>query len=228
LHAATAELLGEFDDQDGVLGGEADEHDQADLTVDVVFEAAQRLRAQPAEHGYRHAQHDDEGQYPAFVLGGEGEEDHQQAQAEEAAGLARRLDLFEREAGPEIGEARGQYLVGQLLHGVNCLAAGEAGAGGTVNLGRAEDIVVRNNLGGGGLVHGDQVRERDHSSAVGAHVILADIGGRIAVLGRGLDVDAVDAVVEIEVVDVDRAHVALQRIGDLAERHAQAFGLVAI
>ncbi len=26
-HAALAELLGEFDDQDGVLGGEANEHD---------------------------------------------------------------------------------------------------------------------------------------------------------------------------------------------------------
>ena len=36
-HAALAELLGEFDDQDGVLGGEADEHDESDLAVDVVL-----------------------------------------------------------------------------------------------------------------------------------------------------------------------------------------------
>ena len=36
-----AKLLGELDDQDGVLGGQADEHDETDLAVDVVGEAAQ-------------------------------------------------------------------------------------------------------------------------------------------------------------------------------------------
>ena len=38
-------LLGELDDEDRVLGGEADEHDEADLDVDVVDEAAERRRA---------------------------------------------------------------------------------------------------------------------------------------------------------------------------------------
>jgi hypothetical protein len=48
-HAALAQLLGEFHDQDGVLGGEADEHDQSDLAVDVVLLAAEPLRAERAE-----------------------------------------------------------------------------------------------------------------------------------------------------------------------------------
>ena len=30
-------VLGELDDQDGVLGGQADQHDQADLRVDIVL-----------------------------------------------------------------------------------------------------------------------------------------------------------------------------------------------
>ena len=50
---ALAQLLGEFDDQDRVLGGKADQHDQADLTVDVVGQAAQALRADGAEHRHR-------------------------------------------------------------------------------------------------------------------------------------------------------------------------------
>src|SRR5256885_15687949 len=31
-------LFGELDDQNGVLGGEADEHDQADLRIDIAFD----------------------------------------------------------------------------------------------------------------------------------------------------------------------------------------------
>ena len=33
-------LLGELDDQDGVLGGQAHQRDDADLDIDVVFQAA--------------------------------------------------------------------------------------------------------------------------------------------------------------------------------------------
>ncbi len=37
--ALVLELLGELDDQDGVLGRQADEHDKADLREDVVVHA---------------------------------------------------------------------------------------------------------------------------------------------------------------------------------------------
>ena len=37
-------LLGELDDQDGVLGGQADQHDEADLRQDVDVHAAQQER----------------------------------------------------------------------------------------------------------------------------------------------------------------------------------------
>ena len=76
-----AQLLGELDDQDRVLGREADEHDEADLAEDVVGEPAQQLGAQPAEDRERHAQQDDEGQDPALVLRGEHQIDEHQARA---------------------------------------------------------------------------------------------------------------------------------------------------
>ena len=53
--ALLAQLLGELDDQDRVLGGEADQHHQADLAEDVVRQAAQPLRRERAEDGERHA-----------------------------------------------------------------------------------------------------------------------------------------------------------------------------
>ena len=60
---ALAQLLGELDDQDRVLRRQADQHDQADLAVDVVGEAARPLRAERAEHRERHAEQHDERQH---------------------------------------------------------------------------------------------------------------------------------------------------------------------
>jgi len=52
--ALIAQLIGKFDDEDAVLGRQADQHDEPDLAVDV-----QRLPAPPeteqrAGHGQRH------------------------------------------------------------------------------------------------------------------------------------------------------------------------------
>ena len=35
----TQQLLGELDDENGVFGGETDKHDQANLNVDVIYQA---------------------------------------------------------------------------------------------------------------------------------------------------------------------------------------------
>ena len=63
--AALAQLLGELDDQDRVLGREADQHHEPDLAEHVVGEAAQQLRAEAADDGERHAEQDDERAAPS-------------------------------------------------------------------------------------------------------------------------------------------------------------------
>ena len=75
---------------------------------------------------------------------------------------------------------------------------------------------------------GDEIAERNHGAGIGAHVILADILRMRAELFVGLDVDAIGAVVEIEIVDVGRTHVDAERVGDLAERDVEALGLFAV
>ena len=79
--ALLEELLGELDDEDRVFDGEADEHDEADLDVDVVDEAASGDERERSEDRHGDGEQDDERQREALVLGGEGEIDDEQAQA---------------------------------------------------------------------------------------------------------------------------------------------------
>ena len=65
VHQALALLeavLRELDDQDRVLGGEADQHDEADLAVDVEGEAAREEAEEGADHRDRHGEQHAEGQ----------------------------------------------------------------------------------------------------------------------------------------------------------------------
>ena len=61
-HAPLVRDLGELDDEDRVLGGEADHHEQADLREDVELEAAEPQRSQGAEHGDGRGEQDGERQ----------------------------------------------------------------------------------------------------------------------------------------------------------------------
>ncbi len=83
-------------------------------------------------------------------------------------------------------------------------------------------------LGAGDLGDGDEVIERDELVGGGADVVLAQILRGAAVLLVGLDVDAVGAVVEVEVVDVAGAHEGSEGRGDLTERNTEGFGLLTI
>ena len=56
------EIAGKLDDQDGVLAGEADEDEEADLGEDVVFTAREPHAGDCREQAHRHDQDDGEGQ----------------------------------------------------------------------------------------------------------------------------------------------------------------------
>ena len=61
-------LLGELDDQDGVLGGERDQHDQPDLGQDVVVQPAQVHAEHGRQDAHRHDQDDRERQGAALHI----------------------------------------------------------------------------------------------------------------------------------------------------------------
>ena len=58
--ALFALLLGEFDDQDAVLGCECDQHNQADLRVEVERQAREDDADERGEHADCHRQQDRE------------------------------------------------------------------------------------------------------------------------------------------------------------------------
>ena len=85
LHDRLA-LLAEVDRrghaQHGVLGAEADQHEEADLEIDVVVEPAQVVGEQRAEDAERHRGHHGAGQRPRLVLRREHEEHDDEAEHE--------------------------------------------------------------------------------------------------------------------------------------------------
>src|SRR3984957_1325678 len=226
--ALFAQLLREFDNQDGILARKANEHDQADLAVDVVLLTAQRLRADGAQQRGRNCEQHDKRKRKAFVLRGERQIHHQNSQAEEHDRLAAGLNFFQRQAGPFIGETGWQGFRCQILHGFNRLTGTFSGSRGPVDFRVAEKIVVADHLRRSVLLQNHQIFQRHHHSRAGAYVIFLDITRFGAELFIGLDVHAVGPVVEFEIVDVDRAHVDLQCVGDLGQGNAQRFRFFAI
>jgi hypothetical protein len=75
--AATERRFGEFDDENGVLGGKADGGEQGDLKEDVVGKTAQGRGKDRADDPERDDQHDRERHRPAFVQGCKAQENEQ-------------------------------------------------------------------------------------------------------------------------------------------------------
>ncbi len=80
---ALAQLFGELHNQNRILAGEADEHHQTDLAINVILQSAQRNRSERAQQRHRHRQQHDERQREALVLRGERQVDDQNPQSEE-------------------------------------------------------------------------------------------------------------------------------------------------
>ena len=159
---------------------------------------------------------------------GERQVNDDKAQREKNQRLSAGLDFFQRETAPFEGHAVGEDFLCQRFHRGDAFAGTAAGRCRAVDFRRAKQIVVANHLGTRGLLHGHQIVERNHFAGVGTQVIFADVLGLRSELAVRLDVDAVGAVVEVEVVYVNRAHVDLKRVGNLAEGHQQALGFFAV
>ena len=222
------QLFRKLDDQNGVLAGEADQHDETDLAVNVILQAAQPLRTERAEDRHGDGQQNDERKHEAFVLRGQREIDDEQSEGKEHDGLAAGLDFFEGEPRSIQRCSRGQCFFGEIFHGGDGLAGAVSGRGGAVDFSGAENVVVLDDLAE--LVVSLTVTRLSSGTIRRCRSGRKTAGGRAAaaVLLVGLHIDAVGTIVEIEIVHVLRAHVDLERRRDLRERHAEALGLFAV
>src|SRR5262249_43452960 len=109
------ELLGELHDQDGVLGGEADQYDQTDLREDVVVRANRPDTGDGGQEAHGHDQDDGARQRPALVLAGQHHEDQERAEREHEDGGVAGEDLLERQLGPLEAQSRRKLGLGPRL-----------------------------------------------------------------------------------------------------------------
>ncbi|MNS63411.1 hypothetical protein D3C72_965030 [compost metagenome] len=116
----------EFDDQDGVLRGEADDGDEADLEVDVVRHVLPQAEDQHAEHpdgGYQQYRGRDR---PALVERGEAQEHHDDGERHQRGRGGSSQQLLIGLPRPVRRKARRQLLVDDVLehlHGLPCRIA---------------------------------------------------------------------------------------------------------
>ena len=103
-----------------------------------------------------------------------------------------------------------------------------SGRRGAVDFRRAEQIVVIDHLRPGGLLQRDNIAQRHQAVGVGAHVVLPQVARVHAERLIGLHVNAIRAIVEVEIVHILRAHVDAEGLRDLADRHSDGFRLLAI
>ena len=225
---AILNLFGELDDEDGVLAGEADEHDEADLGEDVVLHRAQPDAADRAEQTHRDDQNDRERQRPAFVKRREEKEDEENAERENVDRAVAGEFLLQRHLGPLGGEARGQNFFRETFDGSQRVARAGAGRGLAAEVGGREHVVARDFVGAAHFLHGRDGTERNHSAGVIARLEQADVVGTQAKLRVGLRGDAIGAAEEGEVVHVGRTEIGLERAEDIAQRHVHALRLHAI
>jgi len=131
-----------------VFSDEADEGDEADLRVDVDRGEAEEEEHQCAGQGERDGEHDDERIAPAFVLGGQDEEDDDDREGEGGDQRAALLDVLADLALVVGGEAFREDLPGFVVEPGEGVAEGDAGArdeadGGAVELLESGEVARR-------------------------------------------------------------------------------------
>ena len=82
LHAAIAQLVGELDHENTVLGHDPDQQHQADLRIDVERPARQHQRKDRAGQPERHRHHDDQRRNEALELRRQHQKDNHHREAE--------------------------------------------------------------------------------------------------------------------------------------------------
>ncbi|MNJ51680.1 hypothetical protein D3C77_469910 [compost metagenome] len=118
-----------------------------------------------------------------------------------------------------------QHLFGQTLHDGNRLPGTDARHRPASYIGRRIAVVANHPVRPGTWRNGDKRGQRQHRPGFVAYLKAADGFGLHAVIGIGLSRHFVRAAEAVEVIDVERAQVHLQRLEDIRQLHPLAFRL---
>ena len=208
-------LLGELDHQDRVLRREAHRRQQADLEIDVVLQPAQRHREDRADQAERDDQQHRDRDRPALVERGEAQEHDEQRERVEQAAPGPTTAAPDRTARP--GDARARDLR-RRARSISSIASPELTPGaGWPWISKAGTPLKRVRLLG---AVSQPASAKEENGAISpfdrADVPLAEISRVGAVRRIALDIDALDAALIDEVVDVAAAPGGRERGVDVA------------
>ena len=227
LALLVALLLGELDDENGVLGRHADQQHEADLGVDVVVEPTQHGEDDRAQNRQRHRQQTESGVAQLSYCAARKRKTMISA-SEKISGATLPASFCcwvtpDQEKPIELGR------ISLAIFSISSTASPSLnpGAGAPV-------IVADGNMLNRLITEGRPIRApssgwRAAPSALGgAHLETLDVADARPELLVGLHHDAPGSSKEIEVVDVGRAQVGLQRVEDRLQRDVESLGLLPI
>ena len=108
-------VFGEFDNQNGVFGGQSDQHHQSDLEINIVLQSAERDAEICAEGGYRKGQQYGDGYHPTLIQGCKEQENEDEHEHQHEAGLPARLFFLIGQSAPFYADVVRQMLAGHLF-----------------------------------------------------------------------------------------------------------------
>src|SRR5262249_29299428 len=218
--------FGELNDQDGVLGGESDQHHQSDLRIHVVLnlnrirrhEIAKECTTQPQdrkgpEYCNWNAHHHAERQRPALIKRNENQETKQCLKAKDHGGRDSVTRFLFLKGDARLIEAHlpRHGLLEYIFECVGCLVGAVARRGAAVDLRRPVFVESQGDLGTDTRLDSGEGGQRNFFSVPVAHIELTYIFRFRSILAFGLDIYLPLPSESVEVVDKDSPHEGLNR-----------------
>ena len=228
LSAVFFRLARELHDQDGVLGRQTYQHHETDLRQHIDRHASRQQAGHRCQEAHRHDHHDRQRQFPALILRGKHQEDEQGCRAEHQQGRRSRLLLLVGQFGPFETDAGRQNLAGEFLHPVQRGACRNARRGDAHDLGGGKQIISGHPIRRIFVFEARHRADRHHLSGGVARLEPGDVLRIAPIAAVRLRDHLVRSAEIIEVVDVLRTEIDLQRREHVGRRQADLLGLLAI
>src|SRR5512135_277245 len=226
--ALPAPLHREFHDEDRILAEQADQHDQADLGVDVVGQAHDLQQPEGAEDPDRQREDHSQRQQEALVLPDQHQIDEDDDDQEDVNGQVPLPRLVVREALPADAVAGRQRLGGDLADRVDGLPAGVAGRRRPLNGGGGVQVIAVDLVQALLLLDAHERGVGDHLPVLVLDEHILQVFGVPPELGRGLDEDLVELAEEDEALLPGAADDDGQVVHRILDRHALLHGHVVV
>lgn len=203
------EVACKFHNQDGVLTGEAREHEQRYLGEYIIISPhAKEISEEPntddrREYSHRHNQNHSERQCEAFILRSEHKEDQQNTEREDEDGGVACQNLLVGQLCPFEVHALWEGFFEDFCDGILCLSRRISRCGVAANVRRTETVIAHGGVWAEGFIDGDNGAEGDHVAINIARFKGFNILWRCAEFGISLGDDLERTAKLVEVINVE-------------------------